>query len=157
MGTGRAGCDASVVGQAAGSGHLRRGLIELAETVRTGILSPPVLEMRRLVTTEALSQPEVARVYLEESWNTNIHNLGGTPRVSGDSTIWIPEDQPRAHVMSARLARSRLVPADLTSPALWVETPNAVMLVTSQCAGTLNSPAMPLRSKARNWWASSPR
>lgn len=61
-----------------GSGDLRRGLIELAETMRAGILSPPVLEMRRLVTAEAQSQPEVARVYLEESWNTNIRNLGET-------------------------------------------------------------------------------
>ncbi|MFK4850675.1 TetR/AcrR family transcriptional regulator [Microbacterium sp. ZW T6_19] len=59
-----------------GSGDLRRGLIELAETMRAGILSPPVLAMRRLVTAEAQSQPEVARVYLEESWNTNIRNLG---------------------------------------------------------------------------------
>lgn len=59
-----------------GSGDLRRGLIELADTMRAGILSPPVLEMRRLVTAEAQSQPEVARVYLEESWNTNIRNLG---------------------------------------------------------------------------------
>ncbi|HZU93268.1 MAG TPA: TetR/AcrR family transcriptional regulator [Microbacterium sp.] len=61
-----------------GSGDLRAGLIDLAETMRAGILSPPVLEMRRLVTAEALSQPEVARVYLEESWNTNIRNLSDT-------------------------------------------------------------------------------
>lgn len=58
-----------------GSGDLRSRLIELAQTMRAGILSPPVLEMRRLVTAEAQSQPEVARVFLEESWNSNIRNL----------------------------------------------------------------------------------
>lgn len=57
---------------------LRRGLVELAETMRTGILSEPVLAMRRLVTAEAVAQPEVARMYLEESWNTNIRNLADT-------------------------------------------------------------------------------
>jgi len=54
---------------------IRAGLIELAETMRAGILSPPVLRMRRLVTGEALTQPDVAAMYLEESWQTNIRNL----------------------------------------------------------------------------------
>ncbi|WXH14473.1 TetR/AcrR family transcriptional regulator [Microbacterium sp. LBN7] len=59
---------------------LRQGLAELAETMRLGILSEPVLAMRRLVTAEAVTQPEVARMYLEESWNTNIRNLAETLR-----------------------------------------------------------------------------
>lgn len=67
-----------------GSGDLRQGLIELAESMRAGILSPPVLEMRRLVTAEALTHPEVAREYLEESWNTNIRNLGGALKEIAD-------------------------------------------------------------------------
>jgi TetR/AcrR family transcriptional repressor of mexJK operon len=54
---------------------LRQGLADLAETMRSGILSEPVLAMRRLVTAEAVTQPEVARMYLEESWNANIRNL----------------------------------------------------------------------------------
>lgn len=57
------------------SEDVRAGLVDLAETMRTGILSPPVMAMRRLVTAEALEQPEVAAVYVEESWNTNIGNL----------------------------------------------------------------------------------
>jgi AcrR family transcriptional regulator len=43
--------------------------------MRAGILSPPVVAMRRLVTAEAREQPEVAATYLEESWNTNIRRL----------------------------------------------------------------------------------
>lgn len=57
---------------------LRHGLAELAETMRAGILSEPVLAMRRLVAAEALTQPAVARMYLEESWNSNIHSLADT-------------------------------------------------------------------------------
>jgi AcrR family transcriptional regulator len=57
------------------SDDLRRGLVDLAETMRAGILSPPVAAMRRLVTAEAREQPEVAATYLEESWNTNIRRL----------------------------------------------------------------------------------
>ena len=54
---------------------LRHGLAELAETMRAGILSEPVLAMRRLVAAEAVTHPAVARMYLEESWNGNIHSL----------------------------------------------------------------------------------
>jgi TetR/AcrR family transcriptional repressor of mexJK operon len=57
------------------SEDLRAGLIELAETMQAGILSPPVVAMRRLVTAEAREQAQVAATYLEESWNTNIQNL----------------------------------------------------------------------------------
>lgn len=57
------------------SDDLRRGLVDLAETMRAGILSPPVVAMRRLVTAEAREQPEVAATYLEESWNTSIRRL----------------------------------------------------------------------------------
>lgn len=59
---------------------LRQGLAELAETMRRGILSEPVVAMRRLVTAEALTQPEVARMYLDESWNSNIQNLADALR-----------------------------------------------------------------------------
>ncbi|WP_435744788.1 TetR/AcrR family transcriptional regulator [Microbacterium sp. PMB16] len=62
------------------SDDLRFGLIDLAEVMRTGILSEPVLAMRRLVIAEAVTQPEVARMYLEESWNSNIRNLAATLR-----------------------------------------------------------------------------
>jgi len=58
--------------------EIRAGLIELAETMQRGILSPPVLAMRRLVTAEAPAHPEVAAAYLQESWNTNIGDLATT-------------------------------------------------------------------------------
>ncbi|WP_136055806.1 TetR/AcrR family transcriptional regulator [Microbacterium sp. K24] len=58
-----------------GSTDTRQGLIELAETMHAGILSEPVLAMRRLVTAEAESEPEVAATYLTESWDANIANL----------------------------------------------------------------------------------
>lgn len=57
------------------SGDVRAALVELGETMRAGILSTPVLEMRRLVTAEATAHPDVAERYLEESWNANIENL----------------------------------------------------------------------------------
>jgi AcrR family transcriptional regulator len=60
--------------------NLRQGLAELGETMRIGILSEPVLAMRRLVTAEAVAQPQVARMYLEESWNSNIRNLADALR-----------------------------------------------------------------------------
>ncbi|WP_424937020.1 MULTISPECIES: TetR/AcrR family transcriptional regulator [Bacteria] len=62
------------------SADVRAGLLALAATMRAGILSPPVLAMRRLVTAEAADQPEVARTYLEESWGANIRALAAALR-----------------------------------------------------------------------------
>ena len=62
--------------QLRGSSDVRSGLIALAETMRAGILSPPVMAMRMLVTAEATAQPDVAATYLEQSWHRNIRNLG---------------------------------------------------------------------------------
>lgn len=57
------------------SRDLRKGLIALGETLRAGMLSAPVIAMRRLVIAEAAAQPQVARDYLAQSWDTNIHDL----------------------------------------------------------------------------------
>lgn len=57
------------------SPDLRRGLVALGETMRTGILSPPVVAMRRLVIAEAAAHPDVAEDYLAQSWDANIRNL----------------------------------------------------------------------------------
>ena len=62
----------------AADSDVRRGLTDLAETMRAGILSEPVLRMRRLVIAETPAHPDVARLYLQESWNRNIHNLAET-------------------------------------------------------------------------------
>ncbi|WP_447948749.1 TetR/AcrR family transcriptional regulator [Microbacterium maritypicum] len=54
---------------------LRAGLVALGETMRAGMLSAPVVAMRRLVIAEAAAHPEVARDYLAQSWDANIRNL----------------------------------------------------------------------------------
>lgn len=40
--------------------------------------------------------------------------------------------QARAQVIAFRVARSRLVPGEITSPAAWAAMPNAVIDVISQ-------------------------
>lgn len=57
---------------------LERGLATLAETLLRGVLSPEVVEMRRLVINEAKTQPDVAALYLRESWQRNIDALAST-------------------------------------------------------------------------------
>lgn len=64
--------------QLATSPDLRDGLIALGETMRAGMLSPPVVAMRRLVIAEAAAQPDVARDYLAQSWDANIGKLAQT-------------------------------------------------------------------------------
>ncbi|MFK0239565.1 TetR/AcrR family transcriptional regulator [Microbacterium sp. NPDC090281] len=54
---------------------LREGLVALGETMRAGILSDPVVAMRRLVIAEAAAHPDVASDYLSQSWDANIRNL----------------------------------------------------------------------------------
>lgn len=53
----------------------RVGLLAWARVVRAGVLSPTVMEMRRLVTAEAARQPEVGATYLHKSWFRNIGDL----------------------------------------------------------------------------------
>lgn len=57
---------------------VREGLLGWAQTLLVGILSPTVLEMRRLVIAEAARHPEVATDYLRESWVSNIQDLAAT-------------------------------------------------------------------------------
>jgi TetR/AcrR family transcriptional regulator, mexJK operon transcriptional repressor len=57
---------------------VERGLTEFAEILLGAILSPAVVEMRRLVINEAKSQPQVAATYLQESWNRNVAALAWT-------------------------------------------------------------------------------
>lgn len=56
----------------------RDGLVELGHGMLRGMLSPPVVEMRRLVITEANVQPEVAAAYRRDSWERNISALAAT-------------------------------------------------------------------------------
>ncbi len=76
-----------------GSDDVRAGLIALGETMRAGILSEPVLAMRRLVTSEAATQPDVAATYLSDSWDRNIADLAETLEAitaSGDLNVKDP-------------------------------------------------------------------
>lgn len=57
------------------------GLTELGETIRRGVLSPEVLAMRRLVTSEAEHHRDVAAAYFSESWDRNIENLSDLLRL----------------------------------------------------------------------------
>ena len=75
----------------------RAGLLELADTMRRGILSQPVLRMRRLVTSEADAYPEVAAAYLRDSWDANIANLAeALKQMTKDGRISAPDPQAAA-------------------------------------------------------------
>lgn len=75
----------------------REGLLELANTMRSGILSPPVLRMRRLVSSEAQAHPQVAAAYLKESWEANIASLGEALQcMTEDGRLSVTEPQTAA-------------------------------------------------------------
>ena len=71
-------------------------LLELGTTIRRGVLSPPVLAMRRLVTSEARSHPDVARSYFRDSWDTNIENLATALAQLNDQGRLTLDDSRRA-------------------------------------------------------------
>lgn len=56
------------------------GLLRLAQVMQAGILSPPVLQMRKLVAAEAERFPDVAADYLERSWRRNQRMLADALR-----------------------------------------------------------------------------
>lgn len=50
----------------------RAGLLGFARVLQAGLLSPPVLQMRTLITAEARQFPDVAANYVTRSWTRNI-------------------------------------------------------------------------------------
>lgn len=54
---------------------LKPALLHFADVLQGGILSDPVLGMRRIVTAESGRFPEVARAYVTDSWDRNIGML----------------------------------------------------------------------------------
>lgn len=109
------------------SEDVRQGLIELGETMRAGILSPAVLQMRRLVTSEAAAHPEVADAYLTESWDMNIERLADAlrsltqngrlralePHLAAEQLTWLVIGAPlNAQLLSADTDRARSSVAD---------------------------------------------
>ena len=57
------------------SRQARQGLLGFARVLQTGLLSPPVLQMRTLIAAEAHRFPDVAADYVTRSWTRNIHML----------------------------------------------------------------------------------
>lgn len=50
-------------------------LLGLARVLQTGLLSPPVLQMRTLIAAEAHRFPDVAADYVTRNWTRNIRML----------------------------------------------------------------------------------
>lgn len=87
---------------------VEHGLVELGETLLRAILSPDVVAMRRLVINEAKTQPEVAAIYFEESWQRNVSDLADTfdhlrragalkadaPRAAAEEFTWLVVGAP---------------------------------------------------------------
>lgn len=87
---------------------LRNALLNLARTMQAGILSPDVLAMRSLVSTEAARHPDIAIIYATNSWERNTAMLGealaelhdrGTlnipdPGIAADQFTWLVVGSP---------------------------------------------------------------
>lgn len=84
------------------------GLSDFCALLLEAVLSRPVLRMRRLVTAQADRFPEVARLYLEASWQANIRALADSlsrldaagrlvvddPLVAADQLVWLTVGGP---------------------------------------------------------------
>ncbi len=82
---------------------VREGLDRLATVLQAGILSPPVLQMRRLVAAEADSFPDVAADYGTRSWDHNLAMLAKSrtvlteqgllaiddPEIAAEQFVWL--------------------------------------------------------------------
>jgi TetR/AcrR family transcriptional repressor of mexJK operon len=60
-------------------------LTAFARTLRSAVLSPEVLSMQRLVSSETVSNPTVAALYFTESWQRNIADLADAFRNLDDN------------------------------------------------------------------------
>ena len=82
---------------------IRHALLEFARVLHEGVLSSPVLQMRRLVAAEAERFPAVAADYVTRSWDRNeallaeaferLHARGllsvDTPKVASEHFTWL--------------------------------------------------------------------
>ncbi|WP_280445891.1 TetR/AcrR family transcriptional regulator, partial [Nocardia brasiliensis] len=106
---------------------VRAGLIAWARGLRAGVLAPPVVEMRRLVTAEAARHPEVGATYLHQSWVRNIGNLATTlrkldsrgalripdPDIAAEQLTWLVVGAPlNSRMLDATTATDTATPAD---------------------------------------------
>ncbi|GAA1056213.1 TetR family transcriptional regulator [Agromyces luteolus] len=83
------------------SRDIREGLIEWGGSLRRSILHPSVVAMRRLVISEAPTQPEVAATYLDESWRANIATLADAlERIARDGRLDVPDPAAAAEQLT---------------------------------------------------------
>ena len=88
--------------------NISADLVDLARTIRAGVLSPEVLGMRRLVTSEAARHPAIAALYLAESWERNIDALADAFRAL--------DRQGRLRIVDARLAADQFTWLTIGAP-----------------------------------------
>ncbi|WP_280467932.1 TetR/AcrR family transcriptional regulator [Nocardia cyriacigeorgica] len=107
---------------------VREGLLAWARTLLAGVLSPTVVEMRRLVTAEAARQPEVGATYLHKSWIRNIGDLATTletldargllripdPEAAAEQLTWLIVGAP----LNARMLDATATPTDTVDAAI---------------------------------------
>ncbi|NEW44200.1 TetR/AcrR family transcriptional regulator [Nocardia cyriacigeorgica] len=107
---------------------VREELLAWARTLLAGILSPAVVEMRRLVTAEAARLPEVGAAYLHKSWITNIGDLATTlqtldargmlripdPGAAAEQLTWLVVGAP----LNARMLDAAATPTDTVDSAI---------------------------------------
>ncbi|MEU0538310.1 TetR/AcrR family transcriptional regulator [Nocardia sp. NPDC005978] len=110
------------------SEDIRAGLLAWARTLLAGVLSPVVVEMRRLVTAEAARRPEIGQTYLHESWGRNIADLAATlraldargvlriadPETAAEQLTWLVLGAP----LNARMLDADAPPHDAVDAAI---------------------------------------
>ncbi|WP_280361591.1 TetR/AcrR family transcriptional regulator [Nocardia wallacei] len=107
---------------------IREGLIAWARTLSAGVLSPPVVEMRRLVTAEAARQPEVGAAYLHKSWIRNIGDLATTLRtLDARGVLRIPDPGTAAEQLTWLVVGAPLNARMLDATAPLTDTPDAAI------------------------------
>lgn len=112
---------------------VRASLLVWAQTLLRGILSPTVVEMRRLVTAEAARQPEVGVAYLKQSWASNIGDLADTLRaLDARGALRVPDPDVSAEQLTWLVVGSplnvRMLGGDVVDGAGGVERAVALFL-----------------------------
>ncbi|MGY0498253.1 TetR/AcrR family transcriptional regulator [Nocardia sp. FBN12] len=107
---------------------VRKGLLVWAQTLRAGVLSPTVVEMRRLVTAEAARHPEVGKNYLHKSWISNIGDLAtALQMLDARAMLRIPDPQSAAEQLTWLVVGAPLNARMLDAAATTTDTVDAAI------------------------------
>ncbi|MBL1079453.1 TetR/AcrR family transcriptional regulator [Nocardia sp. 2] len=107
---------------------IREGLLAWARTLLAGVLSPTVVEMRRLVTAEAARRPEVGKTYLDESWGRNLGDLATTLRtLDARGALRIPDPAAAAEQLTWLVLGAPLNARMLDATATTTDTVDAAI------------------------------